>query len=124
MSEPVPIDINNINEGAMVEGFEIELRRALENIADINTVATATREVALVLLLKPHADRVQIETEFRCKSKLAGVEVHKSKLFLGHTEEGTPIAFLNDPRQMPLWSAPAPPLKKNVVSFGADGVQK
>ncbi len=118
------VDIQNINEGALVEGFAIELRRALENIADINTVATATREVTLTLLLKPHGDRVLIETEFRCKSKLAGIEAHKSKLFLGHTEDGAPIAFLNDPRQMPLWSAPAPAEKKKVISFGADGVQR
>jgi hypothetical protein len=39
------INIGNINEGAMIDGFEIELQKALANIADLNTPATATREV-------------------------------------------------------------------------------
>ena len=44
--EMIPINIGNVNGAALIEGFDIELRKALENIADLNTPATATQEVA------------------------------------------------------------------------------
>jgi hypothetical protein len=113
----IPINIGNINEGAMVDGFEIELAKALANIADLNTPATATRMVTLQLVLKPHSDRISIETEFKCACKLAPIETHKSKIFLGHTSEGAPVAFDADPRQMPLWSAPKPQKAPKPIEF-------
>jgi hypothetical protein len=116
-SELVTINIGNINEGAMIDGFEIELRKALENIADLNTPATATRAVILQLILKPHSDRVVIETEFKCGSKLASIETHKSKIFLGRAEGGGLVAFDGDPRQMPLWSPPKPQKAPEPIEF-------
>ena len=104
----IPINIGNINEGALIDGFDIELRKALANIADLNTPATANRSVTLKLILKPHSDRVTIETEFKCSSQLAPIEVHKSKCYMGKAEDGSIIAFTGDPRQMPLWSQPKP----------------
>jgi hypothetical protein len=121
--EQIPINIGNINDGAMVDGFEIEFRKALENIADLNTPATATREVTLKLILKPHSDRVTIETEFKCSAKLAAIEVHKSKCFMGKDDEGNIIALAKDMRQMPLWSAPKPKEAPPVIAFDRSGVQ-
>jgi hypothetical protein len=115
--ELATINIGNINEGAMIDGFEIELRKALENIADLNTPATATRAVNLQLILKPHSDRVVIETEFKCGSKLASIETHKSKIFLGRAEEGGLVAFDADPRQMPLWAPPKPQKAPEPIEF-------
>ena len=115
--ELIPINIGNINDGAMVDGFEIELQRALANIADLSTVATATRMVNLQLVLKPHSDRITIETEFKCTSKLAPIETHKSKIFLGRMKEGGLVAFDADPRQMSLWSAPAPQEAPKPIEF-------
>lgn len=116
-SELIPINIGNINEGAMVQGFEIELAKALANIADLNTPATATRAVRLELVLKPHSDRISIETEFKCACKLAPIETHKSKIYLGHTEQGEPVAFDADPRQMPLWAPPKPQEAPKPIEF-------
>jgi hypothetical protein len=121
--EAVPVHIGNINDGAMIEGFEIEFRKALDNIADLNTPATATRTVTLTLSLKPHSDRITIETEFKAGSKLASIEVHRSKCFLGKSEDGGLVAFNRDPRQMPLWSAPKP-REATVIHFDGNGVQK
>lgn len=114
--ELIPINIGNINEGAMVKGFEIELQKALENVADLNTPATATRKVRLELVLKPHSDRVKIETEFKCSSTLAAIETHKSAIFLGRGEEGL-VAFDGDPRQMSLWSKPKPKEAPKPIEF-------
>lgn len=116
-SELATINIGNINEGAMIDGFEIELQKALANIADLNTPATATRAVTLQLILKPHSDRIVIETEFRCACKLAPIETHKSKVFLGRTEQGGLVAFDGDPRQMPLWAPPKPAEAPKPIEF-------
>ena len=107
-AEAVTINIGNINEGAAIEAFDLELRKILENIGDLSTPATATRAITLQVVFKPHSDRCQVETEFRCTSKLAPIETHKSKIFVGRTEDGAVVAFDGDPRQMPLWSAPKP----------------
>jgi hypothetical protein len=121
--ELIPINIGNINDGAMIEGFDIELRKVLSNIADINTPATATRTITLQLHLSPHSDRVTIDTEFKVSSKLAPIETHKSKVFIGKGEDDALVAFTSDPRQMPLWSAPKPK-ETPVIKFDSAGVQK
>jgi len=115
---PVPIDINTVNEGALVDGFGIELQKVLENIRDVNTPATATRSITLTLVLQPHSDRVVIETEVKCSSKIAPIESHKAKMFLGVTEGGAPIAFEDDPRQMIMFTPPAPKEVAQPIQFG------
>lgn len=121
--EAIPVNIGNINDGAMIEAFAIELGKALQNIADINTPATATREVTMKLVMKPHGDRIQIDTEFKASSKLAAIETHKSKIFMGQNDEGGFMAYVTDPRQMPLWTVQKPD-KEKLLQFGNDGVQK
>lgn len=121
--EAIPVNIGNINDGAMIEAFDIEFRKALENIADLNTPATSSRVVTLQLVLKPHSDRITIETEFKATSKLAAIETHKAKCFMGKSEDGSLVAFTSDPRQMPLWSAPRPK-ETPVLQFDSSGVQK
>lgn len=113
-----PINIGNINDGALIEAFDIELRKVLQNIADINTPATQTRSLTLKVDFKPQGDRCTIVTEVTCSSKFAAIEKHSSKVFLGRTEEGVVVAFDKDPRQLPLWSAPKPK-EVPVVEFRA-----
>lgn len=120
--EAIPVNIGNINDGAMIEAFDIEFRRALENILDLSTPATATRTVTLTLQLKPHSDRITIETEFKASSKLAAIETHKAKCFVGKSEDGQVIAFTSDPRQMPLWTPPKPK-ETTVIKFDSSGAQ-
>ena len=83
--ELIPINIGNINDGAVFDMFEREMRRVWDNICDLSTPAT--------------------------------VEKHKSKVFLGKTEENALIAFTSDPRQMALWHAPKPKDETPVISF-------
>jgi hypothetical protein len=118
------VSIENINDGAMIDGFELELRKVLANIADLNTPATAPRAVTLQLVLKPHSDRVAIDTEFKCSSKLAPIETHRSKVFLGKTEDGGLVAYGSDPRQMPLWAPPKPADTPNTIEFRQNSQQQ
>lgn len=107
------INLGNINEGAAVDAFDLELRKILENIADLSTVATATRTITLKVDFKPESDRCRVHTEFGVSSKLAGIEKHKSKIFVARTDDGALVALDSDPRQMGLWEAPkksAPPV--------------
>jgi hypothetical protein len=116
--ELVPINIGNINDGAVIEAFDIEMRKVLMNILDINTPATDTRSLTLKINFKPHSDRITIDTEFKCTSSLAAIETHKSKVFVGKSDDGNIIAFATDPRQMPLWTAPKPK-EVSVIQFGS-----
>lgn len=116
--ELIPLDINTVNDGALVDGFGIELQKVLENIRDINTPATATRSVTLQLIIKPHSDRIVIETEVKCSSKISIIETHKSKMFIGVTEGGSPIVFDEDPRQMIMFTPPAPKEASQPIEFG------
>ena len=113
-----PINIGNINDGALIEAFDIELRKVLENIRDINTPATATRSLTLTVTFKPHGDRCTVATEVGSKLTLAPIEKHSSKVFLGVTDEGVVVAFDKDPLQMPLWTAPKPK-EASVLKFNA-----
>lgn len=109
MAEDVnPINIGNINDGAVIDAFNIELRKILDNIADVNTPATDTRTMTLQIAFRPHADRCTIVTELKTSAKLAGLEKHSARIFAGRSEDGVVVAFDKDPRQMPLWSAPKP----------------
>lgn len=102
------INIGNINKGAAVDQFELALEKVLANIVDLSTTATATRSITLQVVFKPYSDRIKIETEVHVTAKLAPPESSKAQIFMGKTEEGGFIALDSDPRQMPLWKAPAP----------------
>ena len=114
--QPIPIKIDNVNDGAMVEAFDAELRKVMGNINDVNTPATATREITLKLKLKPHSDRTEIDTVFSVSTKLASIEPHCGRMFMGADTEGNLYGFQDDPRQQVLFQPPAKPEAK-VVNF-------
>ena len=118
LTDAATINIGNINEGAAIDAFDIELRKVLENISDLSTVATADRSITLQVTFKPESDRCKVHTEFTIKTKLAGIEKHVSKIFVAKSDDGALVALDSDPRQMPLWQTPKkaePP----VIQFAA-----
>ena len=117
-AEAVSVNIGNINEGAAIEAFDLELRKVMENIADLSTVATATRAITLKIEFKPESDRCKVHTEFAISTKLAGIEKHVSKIFIARTDQGALVALDADPRQMPLWETPRKP-ELPVVQFAS-----
>jgi hypothetical protein len=116
--EVATINLGNINDGAALDAFALELRKVMENIADLSTVATATRRISLHFDFKPESDRCKVHTEFSTVTKLANIEKHISKMFVAKTDDNCLVALDADPRQMPLWETPKkaePP----VIQFGA-----
>ncbi len=106
VEEPATINLGNINEGAAVDAFEMEISKVLANIIDMSTVATATRSIVLRVDFKPESDRCKVHTEFSVVAKLAPIEKHKSKIYIARTDANALVALDADPRQMPLWETP------------------
>lgn len=106
--EAISINIGNVCDGAAIDAFDLALRKVLENIADLSTVATASRAIVMEFVFKPESDRCKVHIELAVKEKLCGVEKQLSKLFVARTEGGHLVALDADPRQMPLWEAPKP----------------
>ncbi|MGA9068603.1 MAG: hypothetical protein WB424_00015 [Terracidiphilus sp.] len=115
--DSISINIGNLNGGAVCDGFDLVWAEALKNIADLSTIATATRTLNLVIELKPHSDRITIETEISWKTKLAGAEKSKGKMFLGLDSNKALVAIDRDPRQLMLWTAPAPKEAPKPIAF-------
>lgn len=120
MKEAVTVNIGNVSDGALVEAFELKLREVLQNIADPSTPASAKREINLRLILRPKDDRVQIDTQFTCTAKLAGLMPATSRLFVGKDAQGNLYALAEDPRQLNIFTPPAPKPMPAVISFGTD----
>lgn len=59
-----------LGRGAMLERFDYEMQKVVDNILDPNTPAIKPRKVSLTITLKPDADRQQIVHEVVVKSNL------------------------------------------------------
>lgn len=120
MSEEIPARLDTLGCGALLELFDIELARVLENIADPNTDADAARAITLKVVFVPDKTRQAMQTRMSVVSKLAPVARVESTLFLGRLG-GRLVAVEHDPRQLtfPDFSEPAPvaPGPDNVVNF-------
>jgi hypothetical protein len=116
---PITINIGNVCDGAVVEAFELELRKCLVNIYDLSTSATASRTISLKVKLKPREDRVQIDVQFDCDSSLAPVISKTSRMFVGKDEGGQLYGLTADPRQLNIFTPPKPREAPPVIEFTA-----
>lgn len=94
------VTLSNLNGGAVLELFEEEFQKALKNIADDNTSATATRTITIKIKMKPMADRGMATTKVEVTSNLAPMNPHESSVtfsFNGRSVE----AYVNGPINQP-----------------------
>ena len=75
-----PLNLLNIAGGSLVEKFNREFGRVIENIKDINTSETDLREITIKLSFKPYEDRSGAEIKVNANSKLAGGPKIKSRM--------------------------------------------
>jgi len=59
-----------LGRGAMLERFDYEMEKVVDNILDINTPATKPRKITLTITMKPDEDRRQIVHEVVVKAAL------------------------------------------------------
>lgn len=99
------VTLDSIAGGALVELFQAELSRVLDNITDINTDPAQKRTITITVEMKASTKRDAVETVVKCNSKLAGIMAVKTQLFVGK-QSGKLVAVENDPRQGALLDQP------------------
>ncbi len=116
---PITINIGNLCKGAIIDAFNDELRKCLDNIYDLNTPATASREIKLNVRMKPDDSRTRIASEFTCESKLAQPHPVQDVFFVGKdAETGALFGLLHDPRQASIvFTAPKPKEAPQPIQF-------
>lgn len=105
--EPIELNIGNICEGAIPQLFELEVRRVLDNIADVSTIADAPRSIKIELKFTPAPDRKSAIVIAKCESKICGVEPKAGSIFFAKRAGGKLEAFAEDPRQDRLFAREA-----------------
>ena len=95
------VTLESLGNGAANEMFETELLRVLGNILDPNTEPEALRKITLELKIKPTKDREMGNCEISVTSKLSANAAYPTRFFIGR-ENGRPVAYENNPRQLSL----------------------
>jgi hypothetical protein len=104
--DPELLSLTNIGNGGLVEVFDREISKVIENISDVNTSSEKKRKIQIEVIFKPYEDRSGAEIEFSCKATLCGVPAAKTRMFI--TGKGSVLrAYGHDPRQMSLLAQPA-----------------
>lgn len=111
------VQIDTIGAGALKELFAAELKRILDNIADINTDPKAKRTINIALIFKPNLDRDRAEVELKCSTKLAGLLPASTNVFIGRIGGVGPlVAIDNDPKQIKLFEQKQPQMVASNVT--------
>lgn len=77
--------LETLDRGSLLERFDAEFAKILENVLDPNTAATAVRSVTITVKIKPTDARDVGETELSVTSKLAPPKPRKTILFIGRS---------------------------------------
>ena len=99
MSDYKEITLEGLNNGQLGALFDRELAKVLENIADQNTSATATRTIVITVKMRPEDEsREAVKIEVTGASKLAPVSPSRAYAVLSFDGERV-RAYQNDPKQ-------------------------
>jgi hypothetical protein len=94
------IELQTIQNGAVIEMFDEELRKVLANIQDENTVPNQERSITIKIAIKPDKTRRTGEIKVQTSSALAKVKPTESLLFFDKDESGAFVALEDDPGPM------------------------
>lgn len=78
-------------KGAIMERIDYEMSRVIDNIADVNTKATAKRKITIVIELTPDDSRQNIQASATAKSTLAPTNPITTSLFVTSDGNGEAI---------------------------------
>ena len=91
------VELLTIQNGAILDLFDDELRKVLANIEDENTVANQERSITIKIAIKPDKTRRSAEVKTQVSSTLAKVKPAESFMFFDRDEEGHFSAYADDP---------------------------
>lgn len=95
------VTLDSIQNGAVIDMFDEEFKKVLDNIADENTKPDAVRTITITVKVKPDKTRRSAATEIDCKSRLCPVKPSDGFIFLNEGKGGLE-AFEDDYRQQEL----------------------
>jgi len=77
-----PLKLETLQNGAVLEAFEVELQNVLDNIQDPNTKPDGVRELSVKLKFKPSKDRNYTSLTYAVASKLQPSEPGEVPIFV------------------------------------------
>lgn len=95
------VTLETLNSGAVVDLFNYEWDRMLENIQDPNTKPDDVRKIKIEVTVKPGKERDNATTKVSVSASLAKNIPHESFIVLGG-DRGQLKAFTTDPKQQDL----------------------
>jgi len=100
------VGLDNLGKGAALVLFDGELRKVLDNIADVNTMPKAKRKITLEVTFMPTDDRQMGQVAIDCKAKLAARRGESTAVFFAIVD-GRRSAVEANPTQGKLFDKPA-----------------
>jgi hypothetical protein len=91
------IELQTIQNGAVLDLFNEELKKVLGNIEDENTAADSGRSITIKVSIKPDKTRRTGEVKVQVSSSLAKIRASESFLFFDKDEGGKFSAYADDP---------------------------
>lgn len=88
----INVKLGELDEGALQERFEYEMKKVIENISDPNTDFKKKRKITIDLEITTDEYRDQIYIEHEVKSKLTPREKRTTKALINVDMEGNVIA--------------------------------
>ncbi|WP_078392046.1 replication terminator protein [Shouchella patagoniensis] len=82
------VDLNEFANGAVIERFNIELQKVLENIADPNTDPKKARKLTLTVTLKADGERDIASVGIQAKSTLSPAKDIETKIVIDQDGAG------------------------------------
>jgi hypothetical protein len=99
----MPISIDTIAAGALLEKVEIELSKLAANVKDPNTKPDAVRTITISIKVKPDVTRQLGVTEIDVKSSLAPSKGIPTSFIFDYDKEGKAVMkelLTQDPNQL------------------------
>ncbi|WP_113673728.1 replication terminator protein [Vallitalea guaymasensis] len=84
-------DISKMAHGALIEQFDAEFEKVLENISDPNT-SNKARTIQITFKVKPNKKRNSASIDFQTKSTLAPADPLTTEIFIGKDSNGRLVA--------------------------------
>lgn len=90
--DPEKVSLRTIGDGKVIDEFDMEFAKCLENIMDEKTDVRKKRSVTLKIILEPEETRDFAHASIQCSSSLAPRLIHAAQLYIGRDIDGTPMA--------------------------------
>jgi hypothetical protein len=91
------IELEKLHHGVVLELFDEEIKKVLNNIEDENTVAKAERAITIKIAIKPDATRRTGEVKVQVSSTLAKTNPAETVVFFDRDKDGEFSAFEDNP---------------------------